>query len=314
MRTIVNDAPSLALSYLRTAQGYIEPQVYQRQYPDLQYPTLVPVDNSAPEWTRTVNFFSIGEDLGQARWFQGEGDDVPFADFKLDKGDSPIFMAAIGYRYNLEELAHAQMYGIQLTPERAAAARHGYETFVEKIAFQGDARLGLTGLLNGASVTVVAAPNGAGGTATWATKTPDEIAKDVNDAIFGVYSSTNGIEAPNTLLLPISRLNYIATKRLSDTTTTTVLEHIQRVNSYTVRTGQPLLIRGVFGMETAGAGGTARMLVYRRDIEVVKMHIPMPHKFLPAESRLLKVEVPGIFRLGGVEWRRPGAARYVDGI
>ena len=114
--------------------------------------------------------------------------------------------------------------------------------------------------------------------------------------------------------MPHSLYELIATRRLTDQQSTTLLEHIQRVNVYTARTGRPLTIRAVFGLETAGAGGTRRMMVYRRDPSVVKIHIPMPLRWLEAERRLLKYEVPGVFRLGGVEFRRPGAARYMDGI
>lgn len=94
------DAPSLALNFLRTAQNYIEPEIYARPYPDFQYRELVPVDNSAPDWTTRIDFFSMGDDVGEAREFSPDADDVPFVDFQLDKGDSRVFMAAIGYRYS----------------------------------------------------------------------------------------------------------------------------------------------------------------------------------------------------------------------
>jgi hypothetical protein len=45
------------------------------------------------------------------------------------------------------------------------------------------------------------------------------------------------------------------------------------------------------------------------------MHIPMPHQFLQArEAGPLIFDVPGIFRLGGIEIRRPSAFRYSNGI
>lgn len=308
------DAPALALNFLRTAQSYIEPGIYARQYPDFQYRELVPVDNTAPEWTTRIDFFSMGDDYGEAREFAPDGDDIPFVDFQLDKGDSRVFMAGIGYRYNLQELAHAQANGIRLQPDRADAARRKYEQYVDGVAFLGRAKLGLKGLVNTASVTAIAAANGAAGTATWATKTPDEILADVNGLLSAIFIGSNGIEQADTLLLPQAQYELIATRRIDPTQTTTIMEHIQRVNVYTLRTGRPLMIRAVFGLETAGAGGTARMVAYRRDPAVVKIHVPMPLRWLQAEQRLLKYEVPGIFRLGGVEVRRPGAMRYLDGI
>jgi hypothetical protein len=48
---------------------------------------------------------------------------------------------------------------------------------------------------------------------------------------------------------------------------------------------------------------------------VLKIHIPMPHRFLPVwQTGPMKYDVPGIFRLGGLEIRRPKAVRYVDGV
>ena len=76
------------------------------------------------------------------------------------------------------------------------------------------------------------------------------------------------------------------------------------------------MIRGVFGhLDTAGASSSKRMVAYRRSPEVVKMHIPMPFRFLPAwQTGPLRFDVPGIFRVGGVDIRRPKAVRYLDGI
>jgi hypothetical protein len=95
----------------------------------------------------------------------------------------------------------------------------------------------------------------------------------------------------------------------------TVLDWLQKYNVYTAQTNQPLTVRAVRGLETAGAGGVGRMVVYRRDPQVLKFHIPMPHRFLPVwQTGPMVFDVPGIFRTGGVEIRRPGAVRYVDGI
>jgi hypothetical protein len=57
------------------------------------------------------------------------------------------------------------------------------------------------------------------------------------------------------------------------------------------------------------------MVAYRRDPAVLKMHIPMPHRFMPIwQTAPLVFDVPGIFRLAGLEIRRPKSVRYTDGI
>ena len=101
-------------------------------------------------------------------------------------------------------------------------------------------------------------------------------------------------------------------------TDTNVLAYLMKYNTYTLMTGNPLTVRGVLGLESAGTSsgaGKGRMVVYKKDPRVLKMHIPMPHRFLPVwQTGPMIFDIPGIFRLGGVEIRRPNAVRYVDGV
>ncbi len=95
----------------------------------------------------------------------------------------------------------------------------------------------------------------------------------------------------------------------------TTFDFFTKNNVYTAQTGRPLRIRAVRGLLTAGAGSTARMIAYRRSPNVLKAHVPMRHRFLePMRTGPLLYEVPGIFRFGGVDVKRPTAMRYVDGI
>jgi hypothetical protein len=307
-----------AFSFLVSQITYIEPVVYAIQYPDIQYKLLVPVDNSAPEWVKSVTYYSTDK-VGQARWFHHEGTDMPRADIQRSKFEVGVEMAGIGYGYTLEELGQAMMIpGFRLTAERADAARRASEEFIEDKAFVGDSAKGWYGLINNTNVSVVnAAGTGTGGSAAWADKTGDQIAFDVNQALSGIYSTTKTVEMADTLLLPIDAMTSIATKRMDASgSPQSVLEWLSRYNVYTQQTGQQLTIRAVRQLENAGVGGDkGRMVVYRRDPQVVKMHIPMPHRFLDAwQTSSIGFDVPGIFRIGGVEIRRPGAFRYVDGI
>jgi hypothetical protein len=304
-----------ALGFLTSQTAHIEPQVYEIQYPDIQYPFLIPVDTSANEWAKSVTFFSTDK-VGQAKWFSGSAKDMPRADVFRAKYDQGIEMAAIGYGYNIEELGQAMLVpGTNLTTDRAAASRRAYEEFVEGVALSGDANKNMKGLINytGVSAASVAA-DGTGSSTLWANKTADLILRDINDGITGVYTASNTVELADTVLLPIARLTKLATMRVGDTTMT-VAEYLAKNNVYTQITGKPLTIRGMRGLDTAGAGSTARMIIYRRSIDVLKLHLPMPHRFLPVwQTGPLEFEIPGIFRLGGVEIRRPGAVRYLDGI
>jgi hypothetical protein len=311
----VLDAQQRALSFLTNQANRIEREVYEVRYQDIQYQQLVPVDMTGPEWVNGITYFS-SDAVGRASWFHGKADDVPHADVTREKFETTVSMAAIGYDYDLEELGRAMTLGINLQTDKANAARRVAEEFIDRVAIFGDTTKNYTGLANNGSVTAgSAAATGTGSATTFASKTPDNVLADINGVITGGFTGTLGSEMVNTILLPYTQLLDLATRRIDTVNQTTILEWVERNNVYTRQTGQPLLIRGVWGLETAGSGSTARMVAYRRAPEVLVLYMPMPFRFMPAyQQGPLRFEVPGIMRISGVEVRRPKAMRYLDGI
>lgn len=310
MKSIQTIDAQAAVGFVLSQTSHIETAVNEVKRPEIQYPRLVPVDTSAGAFSKSVTYFS-SDKFGEASWINGNADDVPLAGTEKSKFEVQIFTAAIGYGYGFEDIGLAQQLGQNLPNDDAMAARRAYEEFVDELALFGDATKGFEGLLNGAAVTVSAPTNG-----DWnnAARTEDEILADVNEAILGVATDTGYTSMADTLLLPYTKLNLLATTRLGDTTMT-ILEFIRQNNTYTAMTGRPLAIFAVRRLETAGAGGVTRMMAYNRNPDTVRIHIPMPHRFLPArEKGVFSVVVPGVFRVGGVNWRLPKEARYVDGI
>lgn len=310
-RLMVGDAMQANLGFVESQTAYVEAGVYRMRFPAIRYPGLIPVDYSAPEWIKTVTYYSM-DIAGTAEWIADRASDIPVVGTQLEQHNTGVYMAGIGYDYGLEEVNQALMLGMNLPGEKAAAARLIYERTVDNIAFGGDTEKGFEGLFNNSSVTAISAATGAweGGVTT-----EDQILADVNELLSGVFTATNEVAMADTLILPSTALQFIASKRLGDGNgTLTILEFLQRANVYTAETGNQLTIRGMRGLETAGAGATRRMVAYRRSPEVLKMHIPMRHRFLPVQIVGLTFKVPGIFRLGGLDIRLPKEVRYSDGI
>lgn len=306
----MNDADTLG--FVQSQMSHIEATVYRRKYPTIQYMGLIPVDTSANPWAKTVTFMSM-DGTAKAKFLSANGTDMPFVGLSRNQFQSSIHMAGIGYQYNIEEVAQAQMLGINLSSEDAQLARRGYEEFVDECLLEGNGAKNFEGLINHPSIAIIVAPNGAAGTATWATKTADEVLADINNALSSVYVDSQSVEVADTLLMGELSFVQIANKRINGTSTT-LLEYIRKNNILTARYGMELKIRVVRGLDTAGAGGTRRLLAYRNDMEVLKAHIPMPFRFLPMQTVDLMFKVPGIFRFGGLDVRLPGACRYLDGI
>ncbi len=305
------DTPQQAFAFMVAQATYIEPQVIRIKYPELNYAEFVPIDSSGNEWAKSVTFFSIDQ-IGVADWFHHMARDVPMADIDRQKYEVAIEMAGIGYQYTIEELQQAMMVpNLNLTAERAAAARRAYEEFCHNAAMYGDSRKNWKGLTNyslPAVVNVTSPWPGLAGT------NPGNILRDVNSILTGIWQSSLTVEMANTLLLPLSVMGVLSMTQLPNTTMN-LLEWIKKNNVYSQEVGGELLVRGVRGLDTAGATGGGRAIAYDRNPDVLKMHRPMSHRFLDVyRDGALTYKIPGIFRLAGLEVRRPGAVRYIDNI
>lgn len=288
-----------ALSFVIGQRTHIETEVMRREYPEILYPRLIPVDTSANPYAPSVTFFSQ-DSVGKAKFINGKGDDIPLVDIMRTKFEQSVNMAGVGYSFSLEEIGAAQQLGMGLSNEGALAARQAYEQLVEEVAFIGNTALGLEGITNTTGVTSGAAAS------TIAAATPDGVLAIINAALSGIWSDSKGIERANTVLAPIAVYADLATRRVTDTNMT-VLQFIQAANVHTASTGQPLDIVGVHWL-------TTKMVVYRKDPSVVKLHMPMPLQFLPPQARGLQIDTYGMFRFAPVNIRRPGAIRYVTGV
>lgn len=309
-----NDAQQQALGFLVAQTSYIEPTVYRMKYPELNYRDLVPIDASASEWAKSVTFYSV-DMVGRADWFNHLARDIPLADITRGKHEIGIEMAAVGYRYTLEELGQAMMVpNTNLTTERAAAAKRAYEEFVHNKALYGAVEKNWLGLLNHSAPTVINAGQ------TWAYQLAQPVVgttpilNDVNGVLTNIWQASMTVETADTLLMPLKSMAQLAITQLPNTTMN-LMEWLKKNNMFTTTTGQELKVVGVRGLDTGGAAGQARAVAYRKDPEIVKMHIPMPHRFLPVwQTGPMVFDIPGVFRLAGLEIRRPGAFRYLDGI
>jgi len=308
------DTQQQALGFLVAQTSYIEPLVYRMKYPELNYRELVPIDATASEWAKSITFFSV-DMVGKADFFNHLARDIPLADITRGKHEVGIEMAAIGYRYTTEELGQAMMVpNVNLSADRAAAAKRASEEFIHNAALYGESRKNWLGLTNHTSPVVINAAH------TWAydvaQSTPliQTILQDVNGVLTNVWQASLTVEMADTLLMPLNAMSLLSITQLTNTTMN-LMEWVAKNNIYTQQTGGALTIRGVRGLDTAGASGNGRMIAYRKDPEILKMHVPMPHRFLPVwQTAPLVFDIPGIFRLAGLEIRRPGAMRYLDGI
>jgi hypothetical protein len=297
-----------------TPQLYrIETEVYLTKYPSFDIGRFMSVDSSGDMWDVGTLVYSMDQ-VGQAEFLAGAAFDMPYASTKMSQATKPFYLAGIGYEWNTQELQRAAKLGRSLSSDKAGAAKLAADRFVYTIAMNGQTPAGVsekgwTGFVNNASApSAQVANDGTGSSRLWTAKDEDLILRDINEALTAVETGTGETMVADTLVLPTSRYNYIATQRVGDTNAT-ILSFLLANNV----AGEGLTILKSRALETAGTSSSTRMIAYANNPQVVKFHLPGPHQFLPPfQKSSMTYEVGGIMNVGGVEIRLPKAVVYRD--
>jgi hypothetical protein len=252
---------------------------------------LIPVSTDAGAGAEAIVYEQYDQ-TGIAKIIGNYADDLPRANVKGKEFTARVKSVGNSYGYSLQEIRAAQFAGKSLTDRQATAAARAQREEWNRIAFFGDAEHGLRGWIGAANVPSAPVTAGAGGV-TWALKTPDEIVKDVNDAINGVIDLTNGAEIPDTVVMPIKQYTQISSTRMASGTDTTILTFLQQVHP-TVTFEWANELKGAF------TGNTDGFIVYRRDPETMTLEMPVMFEQMDVQQRGMEFIVPCHSRIGGV--------------
>jgi hypothetical protein len=286
---------------------HIQAQTYDIKFASLDARKFIPVNNSvhngAVEYTyRQYTMY------GMAKIISNYADDLPRADVKGEEFTSKIRSLGDSYGYSVQDMRSAMMAQVNLDGKKAEAARRAMEEKLDSIARDGDSSHGLTGFLGLSNTTSYTIPNGASGAATWTSKTPDEIVDDLHGIANNIVSTTKGVERPDTILLPLAQYTLIASKRMGDGDSTTILKHFLSTSPFIKRV-EPWHV-----LSAAGSGSTARMVCYRKDPNVLELIVPQEFEQFPPQERNLEVVINCHMRCGGVVCYYPLAISFGDGI
>lgn len=301
-----NNLDAAETVYFTNQLAMIRPKTYDVKMPEFKARTFVPVNTNIPNGVEVLKYRQYDQ-VGSAKIIASYADDLPRVDVFGKEFAQQIRSIGDAYGYNLQEIRAAAQGGFDLEQRKANTARRAIEQTIDQIARTGDADHGLLGLLNQPNANVYTVPNGAGGSPAWALKTVDEILAD----LFGIQqyqvNLTKEVEIPNTILLPLDSFALLNRTRITNTTTT-VLQFFLANSPYVKN------IETWAELDTAGSGGTKRMVCYRRDPDVLELPIPQDFEQLEPEKRNLEWVTDCHARVGGVIVFYPMAITYGDGI
>ena len=247
----------------------------------------------------------------------GGSNGIPIVQASVDKGVYKAHTFAAALRVMWQDMQRANFIGRSLDNLLQDGVRMAYDKHMDANVYVGITEYGTTGLVNNPDAVETTAANGAAGTATWATKTPEEILKDVNNALAAGWgaNANDPTAIPNHILIPYEQYLYIMTTMVTDLATETIYDFLMKNNAAT-KAGGDLFIGPTVWCKGAGTGSTDRMVVYNNDRRFVKMDELVPLSRIMSAPVVTSVcyDTAYMANVSEVQIFYPTSIRYVDGI
>lgn len=295
---------------------YVKAQSYDVEYPELTALSLFPQTSEADEGAETITYYTY-DNVGLAKILDNYSTDLPRADVIGSPSFAQIKSIGDSYGYSAQEMRASRLAGKSLDTRKGESARYQIENLTNKIAWAGDKKSGLMGVLSdGQNIPLYLVGTGASSNKTkWTEKTADEILDDINGMAKQVAKVTKNVERPDTLCVPADVYMDISTRRIPDTSTTVlkfILDHAPYIKEV-ISTAEldadspetnPYATSGVqysIGAQTyTTTEGVGVAFLFKNDVRKLALENPMPFKQYPLQVRNLETIIPCEARTAGV--------------
>ena len=299
--------------YLSRQLESILPELKDTLYRDMTSKWFIPVNTRHNAGTKTITWRGYTK-TGRAKIIAAYGaTDIPAVGRFATENTIKVHSVGVKASWSRQELREAAMANLPLSTQLGMDAADANALTIDQATWLGDADHGINGFANYPGLTAATIPaDGTGSSKTWATKTGGQILRDAGNMLKAVTVTTNGVEKPNTLLLPLSVYTDIGVREWSagNSSNLTILAYLEQ-NLAKMGITQ---IAGIPELETAGVGGTTRAIMYTKDPRKVEQHIPVVLDPTPPQLDGLQYSTVYESRFAGTTYYYLLSAAVGDGV
>lgn len=306
------------LAYYVNQLDNLDKKLYEPLYAttwgrDIKLRTGISMANESTSFIRS-NIGAVGTQNATGKpWLAPNSTTLPGVSINGERVVLPLRLLGQEVSYTSVELERSQLLGQPIDQQKFDGLNILYQMSTDEMVYVGDTAVGAQGLLNSDLVVSGSVANGAAGSSTWATKTPDEILADVNTLVEAAWAASGYSVCPDKLLLPPVQYAYIASQKVSTAGNVSILTFLED-NSISLRVnGRKLDIQPVKWLTGRGASGKNRMVTYTNDENRVRFPMVPIRRETPYYLGI-KFNAPYIWAFGETEFVYPETVRYADGI
>lgn len=305
METFTHLDADESIFFLRQLE-FLKSRSYDVKYATLKIRDLVPLSFEAGPGAESITYEQFDQ-VGIAKIVSNYATDFPRADVKGKEFTSIVKSLGSSYGYNVQEVRSANFAGKPLVQRKADSARRAVAQKENDIGFFGDSVANLGGWLTNPNIPDVALTNG-----DWlGTATPDQVVADLNNLAHTVVDQSLGVEAAQTLLLPIKYLTFLAATPRSSTSDTTILNFFLGNNGFITDVDW---VNELDASRSKGNLAKDTAIVYDRNPNAFTYEIPQEFETFPPQEKGMEFVVHVHERVGGVIIYYPLSQAKTDDI
>lgn len=280
--------------YVEEQLKNIIPKAYEAKFPALKAKEVFPVDYSDGNGVDVIEWYSYGA-RGIAKIIASyAAKDIPRVDVDGKKNFIKVFSGGDSFGYSIDDIRKSQRTGKSLEVSKATAALRANEELIERIAFKGDPKFGILGILDHPNIPRFSALKSSTNKFAWKDKSAKEKLDDLYAMFNTITKSTNDMETPDSIAWSPDIHNFMHETPYSDKDATPIIEIFKKAKPE---------IKNIFKVphfSKAGANESDIVVMFNKDPEKICLKIPHETEFLPPQPEGLEQVVYTTLRIAGV--------------
>lgn len=280
-------------------------ELFRYVYPETRWANgeLIDFDFTADAGAAAVawNMLSMTGDPGDGI-VAVESDLLPQADIALHPQLNTTYEVPVAIQWTDLDIDRARMQGVySMAVEKGAAAKEYWSRKINNLIVNGSPANNFSGVAN------LAGRRNKASASTFASLNSDQILAEFQSGWELIFGDSEGVITPNTVVMPTS----VSGKLRAPTNALAVTSTLDYLKAQ-----YPEITNWVFdpAMNTAGTGGSAAIMIYRKDPLYLRALMPLVLTPKSVQEHNMKYKMIFRSRFAGIVAPQPGSVLTIHGV
>lgn len=249
--------------------------------------------------------------MTERSWIGRGANDLKGVDFDLSASATRVFTGGREAKWTGMELERSSQLGIQFDSEQVNIINEIFQREANEVAYLGDAKAGIPGLLNSKEVGVVAG-DGMLDTDDVSQVNLPQLINYLNAKLIEAEKKTGDVLMPSTLLVSPAVYGKLFSLMLPDASATSITDYLSNRSIAYAKYGR-FKIYAVKELAGIGKDKKDRAVLYTPETQYVKYNY-MPVWREKTYDRGLEFCAAYLWRIAEVQFRHPETLTYIDNL